>query len=167
MPAVTLTAYDAGLHGSELQRWLRAPHVTQWWGETTLADALGSAAPRDVRMISADARPVGFLRWHVLTRHELDEAGLTEITAGGVDLDILIGVPEILGQGIGTHALALAIDEITSALRPPFFSLCTETANLRALRCYQKSGFRIVCEFVELGKSHYFLTRSAMTAPKD
>ena len=167
MPAVTLTAYDAGLHEPELQRWLRAPHVTQWWGETTLADALGSAAPRDVRMISADARPVGFLRWHVLTRHELDEAGLTEITAGGVDLDLLIGVPEILGLGIGTHALALAIEEITSALRPPFFSLCTETANLRALRCYQKSGFRIVREFVELGKSHYFLTRSAMTAPKD
>ncbi len=161
MPAVTLTAYDAGLHEPELQRWLRAPHVTQWWGETTLADALGSAAPRDVRMIFADARPVGFLRWHVLTRHELDEAGLHEIAAGGADLDLLIGVPELLGQGIGSRALALAIGEITSTLRPPFFSLCTDTANLRALRCYQKSGFNIARQFLESGKWHYFLTRPA------
>ncbi|MBP6307165.1 MAG: GNAT family N-acetyltransferase [Opitutaceae bacterium] len=161
MPSVSLTAYDAGLHAPELRRWLREPHVTQWWGETTLADALGSDAPSDVRIIFADARPVGFLRWHVLTRHELDEAGLHEIAAGGADLDLLIGVPELLGQGIGSRALALAIGEITSTLRPPFFSLCTETANLRALRCYQKSGFNIARQFLESGKWHYFLTRPA------
>lgn len=161
MPSVSLTAYDAGLHAPELRRWLREPHVVPWWGETTLADALGSDAPRDVRMIFADARPVGFLRWHVLTRHELDEAGLHEIADGGADLDLLIGVSELLGQGIGTRALALAIDEITSTLRPPFFSLCTETANARALRCYQKSGFSIARQFLESGKWHYFLTRPA------
>jgi aminoglycoside 6'-N-acetyltransferase len=161
MPSVSLTTYDAGIHEPELRRWLREPHVVQWWGETTLADALGSDAPSGVRIILADDQPAGFLRWHLLTRHELDEAGLTEIDAGGADLDLLIGVPELLGRGIGSRALALAIDEIASTRRPPFFSLCTETANARALRCYQKAGFHIVREFVELGKSHYFLTRPA------
>ena len=114
------------------------------------APALGDA---DLRVSAADVREALNELYEIEVELNTPDASL--------DLDLLIGVPELLGQGIGSRALALAIGEITSTLRPPFFSLCTETANLRALRCYQKSGFNIARQFLESGKWHYFLTRPA------
>lgn len=157
---VRLITYIAGEHAGLLSRWLNAPHVTEWWGETSLATALDVGPAGACRIIEADGVPVGFLRWHPLTRAELDEAGLDDIPDGGVDLDILIGEADRLQQGIGAEALRVAVAGLERDTAATFFSVCTETRNTRAQACYRKVGFAIARTFVEDSREHHFLVRA-------
>lgn len=163
---IRLIGYGASAHADLLSRWLKAPHVTEWWGETSLAAALDAESASTCQIIEADGAPVGFLRWHPLTRAELDAAGLNDIPNGGIDLDILIGEANCVGRGIGTEALRLAIAELERVSSATFFSMCTETRNARAQACYHKVGFAIARTFVEDDREHYFLTRPGRDPPQ-
>jgi aminoglycoside 6'-N-acetyltransferase len=98
-------------------------------------------------LIVADSTPVGYLCWQEPPKEELEAAYLTDLPRGLVDIDILIGEPDLLGQGVGSRALELLLARLRSEASVAFAGLGTSASNTNAIRCYEKAGFRLFREF--------------------
>jgi aminoglycoside 6'-N-acetyltransferase len=163
MPAVEISAFDPGRDAPLLAAWVRRPHVAEWWGDPgkTLA-AVARHPVADAALIRADGRPVGFACWQQLSRQELADAGLDELPAGLIDIDIMIGEPEALGLGCGPEALRQLLEKLRGE-GVPIVGLAAETANHRALRAYEKSGFRPFRDFQSEGREMRYLVQALAT----
>jgi aminoglycoside 6'-N-acetyltransferase len=140
--------------------------VTRWWGDAAAALAEIRAHRVETQaIIEADGRPVGYLCWQTPGPAELAAAGLGDLPADLVDIDLMIGVADRLGRGIGPEAL------IQLCLRlqrqgASTVGLGTATANGRALRAFEKAGFRPYRDFQEGGVGMRYLTRR-LAPPSD
>lgn len=159
MPHVRLLPFDPGRDRDRVGAWLREPEVERWWGPVDAAvAAIARHDPRDCALIAADGEPVGYLAWQVPTREELLAAGLAELPADLVDIDLLIGAPAALGRGIGPQALELLAERLRAAgVRT--VGLATAAAHSRARRAYAKAGFALWRVFEEGGQTMHYLTR--------
>ncbi len=141
-----------------VESWLRQQHVSQWWGDPVKALQEVSQRPRGggEALIAVDGLPVGYVRWQVPRREELDAAGLHELPDDVVDIDIAVGDAERLGQGIGPAALAIVRDRLAEAGAGTIM-LATSVENARAVRAYEKAGFARRRQFVDTDGSSYWL----------
>jgi aminoglycoside 6'-N-acetyltransferase len=147
-----------------LRAWLGRPHVSRWWGgrDETLA-AIRQHSPADHALIAVDTRPVGYLCWQRPLPEELAAAGLGDLPADLIDVDILIGEPDLLGRGIGPQALTLLLDRLRAAGRASV-GMAAAAANPRARRAYEKAGFRVFRTFREAGQDYHYLVQSLPAA---
>lgn len=129
--------------------WRARPHVLEWWdaiepGED-LADYLIDPFVKPF-IVHLDARPIAYIQVcsdaHAPgDAYNLRPAGLGD-AAGVVGIDQFIGEGDLLGQGIGSAfvaafaQLAWRIREVTHAVTDP------SPRNARAIRAYEKAGFR-------------------------
>jgi aminoglycoside 6'-N-acetyltransferase len=166
-PEIRLQAFDPGAHAPILRDWLRRPHVARWWGDprSTSASVLGWPV-EDCALIRADETPVGFLCWRTPPEEELLAAGLADLAPGLVDIDLLIGEPELLGRGLGPRALELLLARLRSDPRVTVAGLGTAVENARAVRAFGKAGFRTLREFEdpELGRCVYMVAEVGRSA---
>jgi aminoglycoside 6'-N-acetyltransferase len=141
---VSLEAFRPDRHGQMLAAWVQAPHVARWWGEpaTQLEAALRRPVGGGDALIVADGTPVGYIRWERAAREELDAAGLSELPAGTVGIDIAIGEAHCLGRGIGSRALAKVVERITAGREVPAIIMATSVDNAGAIRAFEKAGFQ-------------------------
>jgi aminoglycoside 6'-N-acetyltransferase len=110
-------------------------------------------------VIVADGVPVGYLCWQRPSQDELEAAGLTDLPEDLVDIDILIGESEAVGQGVGPRALGLLLDRLRADPLVSFAGVGTSVSNERAIRAFEKTGFRLFREFEdpECGPCRYML----------
>jgi aminoglycoside 6'-N-acetyltransferase len=157
---VHLEQFDWERHAALLQGWLSLPHVIRWWfdPETALREAAG-LLPDSHAMIVVEGRLVGYLRWEPPPPEDLAAAGLSDLPGRLMDIDIMIGEPDALGRGIGPRALALLLDRFTTDPQVDWAGLGTSLANERAIRAYEKAGFRRFREFAdpEIGPALYLV----------
>lgn len=148
MASITLAPVDLDLHATTLARWFARPHITAWWGDPAHAlEHARECAPESHALIVADGVPVGYLCWHAPPRDEFEAAGLSDLPRGLVDIDILIGEVPLLGQGIGSRALALLLTRLEGEPGITMAGLGVSMANHAALRCFDKAGFRPYRDF--------------------
>ena len=160
MHKITLGAFDPRRDSEMLLRWLARPHVAAWWGDATRAmDHARRCPPESHALIVADGAPVGYLCWQEPPKEELEAAGLTDLPRGLVDIDILIGKPDLLGQGVGSRALEILLARLRSEQAVGFAGLGTSASNTNAIRCYTKAGFRLFRNFqdAEWGPCKYLI----------
>lgn len=164
MPEVHLVSFDPGRDLSILAVWLHREHVAHWWGDPERALAAVQQHPAATEaLIEFDARPVGFLCWQTPSREELAAAGLVDLPPGLVDVDILIGEPDVLGQGVGPTALGQLLAKLRAdGVR--VVGLAAAVANRRALRAYEKAGFRPFRDFQEAGQDMRYLVQTLNAA---
>ena len=124
-----------------LLEWLQRPHVKEWWndGEDTLekvAANYGLPADDEERFIlmmvpgdGEEAQPIGYFQWYLLP----------DGTAG---IDQFIGEEHLLNRGIGTQAIAQFLALLVARHHPPRIIIDPDPRNARAIRCYEKVGFR-------------------------
>ena len=130
-----------------MARWLRSPHVVQWWGiQEEFLSTLARRSPDSHAVIVAGDVPVGYLCWQPLTREERDAAELRDLPENVVDIDILIGEPERIGQGIGPQALRLLLERLAGE-GVELAGVGTSVANRSAIRAFEKAGFGLVRSF--------------------
>ena len=142
-----------------LHRWLGRPNVSRWWGDPGESLAAVTQHPAaDQALISVAGRPVGYLLWQRLGRPAMAAAGLDGLPSDHVDVDILIGEPELMGRGIGPAALRLILDRL-GAEGVSSVGVGTEQANRRARRAFEKAGFRLFRQFDEGGRAMCYLIR--------
>lgn len=146
---VTLAPFDPRQDAERLAAWLRAPHVSRWWGDpdTQLKSVLKEPVGGEHALIVADDVPVGYVRWEKASRAELQEAGLHEIPDGTVDIDIAIGELAFVGSGVASRALKIVVEKLISAMSLPMIMMATSVENKMAIRAYEKAGFRRVRVF--------------------
>ncbi len=157
---VRLETFGAELHSQRLRDWLHRPHVARWWGDPQLAlESSLRCSAENHAVIVADGAPVGYLCWQTLPQSELEAAGLTDLPEDLVDIDVFIGEPELLDRGLGPRSLGLLLARLRV---DPFVTVAgvgTSVSNERAIRAFEKAGFRRFREFQdpELGSCCYMV----------
>ncbi len=145
---VRLEMFDPKLDSQRLLDWLRRPHVARWWGDPQKQfEILLRWSSESHAVIVADGAPVGYLCWQKPPQDQLEAAGLTDLPDNLVDMDILIGESTVLGQGVGPRALGLLLERLRADSRVSFAGVATSILNKRAIRAYEKAGFRLFREF--------------------
>jgi RimJ/RimL family protein N-acetyltransferase len=155
---VALAPFVRECHAHLLERWLRAPHVSCWWGDPdeTLGEIAAPPPAGGEALIVADGSPVGYVRWQAPDRGELDAAGLTDVSEDAVDIDIAIGEPDYLDSGVGRRALRSLCDRLVEEGAHTIM-LATSVDNRRAIRAYEEAGFARRRRFDDPGRGPHWL----------
>ena len=142
-----------------VEEWLQRPHVARWWGDPKEAIAAVRKHPAPTSaLILVDCTPIGYLSWQVPTQKQLADAGLADLPANLVDIDIMIGEPAALGQGLGPEALSQLLSRLHDE-GVQIVGIATADSNQRARRAFEKAGFRLYRTFVESGEQVRYLTK--------
>jgi aminoglycoside 6'-N-acetyltransferase len=155
---VSLRDFDPALDSDLLRTWLKRPHVKEWWFMQQAED-LVARKPDSHAMIEADGQTIGYLCWEFPPREDLEAACLTALPEQLMDIDILIGEPGLLGQGIGSEALRQLVESFRKRDDVRFAGLATSVDNHRAKSAYEKAGFAVFREFddPECGRCYYLV----------
>lgn len=154
-PVVTLrpmTEHDLGM----LHEWLNRPHIVQWWGgeRPSLEQVRAEYLPRALAQAHVTPyigllydRPFAYAQSYVA----MGSGGgwwQDETDPGVRGIDQSIADAELLGQGLGTLLVKCLVARLFAD--PLVTKVQTDPAptNQRAIRCYEKAGFRRVEEIV-------------------
>ncbi len=149
---VRLETFDPELDSQRLRDWLRRPHVARWWGDHQQQFENPLWCSRETHaVIVADGVPVGYLCWQRPPQDELEAAGLAYLPENIVDIDILIGESNIVGQGVGPRALGVLLDRLRADPLVSSAGVATSVSNASAIRAFEKAGFRLFREFQDPG----------------
>ena len=135
-----------------LHDWLNRPHIVQWWGgeRPTMAQVRNKDLPRImaeecvtpyIAMLSW--RPIGYAQSYIAL--DSGDGWWEEETDPGVrGIDQSLSEATDLGKGLGTKLVTALVDLLFRD--PAVTKIQTDPAptNLRAIRCYEKAGFRQV-----------------------
>lgn len=92
-------------------------------------------------LISLDGSDVGYIQYYPVAQHKDYELEEATDTCG---VDMFIGEPEYWSRGIGSRALAAVVKHIFDNLGAQRVVIDPHIDNLRAVRAYEKAGFRKV-----------------------
>ena len=119
--------------------WLTRPHVREWWdaGEDTLEKVARSYGEEEeglgrfilLEMKEDREKPIGYFQ------HYLDHDG-------SIGIDQFIGEEDYLNRGVGKLAIRMFVEMIMREHRPVSIILDPAPENKRAIRCYEKVGFK-------------------------
>lgn len=136
--------------------WLRQPHVSEWWpwdgvmqGELTR----GLKAPwMRYFILTLGGEPFGFLQVYDIWKEHACAGAYEDAAASGpyddqpagtLGIDQFIGRTDLLGQGYGSAAVRQMVDELLASGAPRVVT-DPDPGNPRAIRAYEKAGFRKV-----------------------
>lgn len=124
-----------------LRAWKAAPHVAAWWGESDPFDVDDLATPGfQPWIVSFAGRDFAYLQDYdpgIEADHHFGH-----LPAGSRGIDQFIGPADMLGQGHGTAIVAQHVAFLFS-LGVPVVALDPHPGNARAIRVYEKAGFRV------------------------
>jgi RimJ/RimL family protein N-acetyltransferase len=163
MPTDTQIRFEpvSAEHFALLERWLAAPHMKEWWGDPTeelgfIRDMVENRDTTRPFLIMMDDRPIGYIQYWFIGHHQNEEwlashPWLSELPSDTVGVDLSIGEPDLLSRGIGSRAVR-AFVEMLMADGHRSIIIDPDPANLRAVRAYEKAGFRPVPALVGRSK---------------
>ncbi len=94
--------------------------------------------------ITWDERPIGMVLYYALASCDGPRYRLSE-TDGSYGIEIFIGEPEFWGKGIGAAVISTVVRYLYQEAGARLVFLDPHVSNERAVRCYEKAGFRKVC----------------------
>ncbi|WLD94615.1 GNAT family N-acetyltransferase [Alkalihalobacillus sp. AL-G] len=94
-------------------------------------------------IIEFDCRPIGYLQYYPLEMDEIHDYGAKE-DQPQYGIDLFIGELEYWNQGIGTKTIKVIIKFLFEEQEVQDIYIDPLTWNARAIRCYEKCGFKKV-----------------------
>src|SRR6187200_1628686 len=126
-----------------VRRWLAEPHVAQWWGDTCEQFELVSGdlavEAMDQFIVATDARPFGYIQCY--DPDVWPGNGLGDHPKGTRGIDQFIGELAMVDRGHGSAFIRVFIDRLLASGTPRVIT-DPDPANARAIRAYEKAGFR-------------------------
>jgi aminoglycoside 6'-N-acetyltransferase len=131
-----------------IANWLKAEHVQRWWPNPAeqlkeIRDTLGDAAV-EAHVVGCGDRPIGYLQSYDV-HAEWALGCYRDQPAGTRGIDQFIGEADLVGLGHGPRFIAAMCDRLFAAGAPRVIT-DPDPANERAVRAYQKAGFRMLDE---------------------
>lgn len=134
-----------------LHEWLNRPHMLEWWsGEQSLEDVRQKYLPRiaeadDARPFLAllDGRPVGYVQWYSVSEGR-DDWWPDRPGPGVLGIDQFLADGDRLGRGLGTAMVRQFTARLFADPEIREIRVDPRPDNARAVRCYEKVGFRTV-----------------------
>jgi aminoglycoside 6'-N-acetyltransferase len=126
-----------------VKRWLAEPHVMQWWGDTYQQFEIVSGDLKveamDQFIVATDDRPFGYLQCY--NPEVWPDNGLGVHPRGTRGIDQFIGEPDMVDRGHGSAFIGSFVDRLLAAGASRVIT-DPDPANARAIRSYEKAGFR-------------------------
>jgi aminoglycoside 6'-N-acetyltransferase len=123
--------------------WLATPHVREWWGEPDTQFGLVSGDLEEPAMeqfvVATGGRSFAYLQCYDLGAWP--ESGLDVHPRGTRGIDQFIGEPDMIDRGHGSAFIRAFIEDALAAGVPRVLT-DPDPANARAIRAYEKAGFR-------------------------
>jgi RimJ/RimL family protein N-acetyltransferase len=138
-----------------LRAWLARPHVAEWWGapptslaevEAEYADALAGTAPHWGYLALHRGAPIGFIQAYQPAAFHREGWWLDEHDPGVRGIDQFLADADQLGRGLGTAMVRAFVAQLFADSVVTRVQTDPAPANRRAIRCYEKAGFRPVRE---------------------
>jgi aminoglycoside 6'-N-acetyltransferase-1b/aminoglycoside 6'-N-acetyltransferase-2 len=142
-----------------LHAWLQRPHIVQWWGgeaerPKSLAQTRANYLPRVLAeervtpyIAMLGSRPIGYAQSYVAMGS--GDGWWEEITDPGVrGIDQSLAEAADLGRGLGTRLVRTLVEQLFEDPQVTRVQTDPDPANARAIRCYEKAGFRALREIV-------------------
>lgn len=125
-----------------LRRWRAEPHVVAWWGAPHLEDPAEVLADGRVAMwiVELNGQPFAYAQDYAPA--DWGDHPFAYLPAGTRGIDQYIGEPALLGIGHGS-AFVRAHCERLFAGGAPVIGTDPHPDNRRAIRAYEKAGFRL------------------------
>ena len=131
-----------------LREWRSRPHVADVWGDATSEEELradylsGNAQSSAARFIAwLDGEPVGFIQSYVAANAG-DGWWPDETDPGVLGIDQFLADGSRLDQGVGTAMVRAFVERLLADPRTTRVQTDPSPSNARAIRCYEKAGFR-------------------------
>ncbi len=122
-----------------LLEWLTKDHIKEWWddGEDTLQKVVRNyGEPEEgverfilIRSDGGVEKPIGYFQYYL-------------IPDGTIGIDQFIGEEDCINRGVGSEAIKMFVEMIMRERRPTSVILDPSPENKRAIRCYEKVGFK-------------------------
>ena len=141
-----------------LAGWLAQPRVLRWWChdpspeavERDFGPSVRGEEPGEDLVVSLDGRPFGLVQRTLISAYPEDHAefaAVVPVPEGAVQLDYLIGEPELCGRGLGPQMIAALVEDTWRAYpEAPAVLVAVVAANRASWRALQKAGLRRVAE---------------------
>ncbi|WP_105386261.1 GNAT family N-acetyltransferase [Neorhizobium alkalisoli] len=148
-----------------LAKWLAEPHVAEWWGEVDeelagIEESMSSIETRPM-IAEVDGTPIAYLQYY--DPHLEEGHPYQDQPKGTLGIDISIGIPDLVGKGHGSAIVRQLADELfeNGARR---IVIDPDPENIRAIRAYEKAGFRYIDTRTSIyGPAHFM----ALDAPEE
>ncbi len=125
-----------------IRDWLRQAHVREWWGDPdeqyALIDGDRAEPAMDQYIMLMQDEPAGYLQCYALTQWNEGFGPQPEGTRG---IDLFIAGQDHVGRGHGPRAIS-AFCDLMFQRGVPRVVTDPAPANARAIRAYEKAGFR-------------------------
>ena len=139
-----------------LCEWIARPHVAEWWGAPpSLAESreefgplIAEAVPHRAYIAQHEGAPLGFIQSYVPAECHDEGWWLEENDPGVRGIDQFLADGRSLGQGLGTAMVRAFVDRLFEDLNVTRVQTDPSPENARAIRCYEKAGFRVAREVV-------------------
>ncbi len=134
--------------------WLTRPHVAEWWVqlptmEQVVADygpSIDGTMPFQCFIASDGDEPIGFIQSYTPAAWHHEGWWLDENDPGVRGIDQFLADGARLGQGLGTAMIRAFVDQLFADATVTRVQTDPAPENARAIRCYEKCGFRVVRE---------------------
>ena len=142
--------------------WLAEPHAAEWWDDPGTKIARISEHMDGISVepliVELGGRPIAYLQSY--DPHLEDDHPYQDQPFGTVGIDLTIGPPELLGLGHGSAIVAQFADDLfeEGATR---LVVDPDPRNLRAIRTYEKAGFRAIGERTSIYGPALLMARDA------
>jgi aminoglycoside 6'-N-acetyltransferase len=126
-----------------VRRWLKTPHVAQWWHDPDEQFALVSEDLDHPAMhqfiVAVDDRPFAYLQCY--DPGAWPDNGFGAQPHGTRGIDQFIGEPDLIARGHGSALIRAFVEGLLERGTPRIVT-DPDPANARAIRAYEKAGFR-------------------------
>ncbi|HET9902938.1 MAG TPA: GNAT family N-acetyltransferase [Xanthobacteraceae bacterium] len=127
----------------QMRRWLAQPHVAEWWGEPEaqvrlVADDLREPAMKQF-IVALGERAFAYIQCY--DPDDWPPQPFGPQPAGTCAIDQFIGEPDMVNCGHGSAFVRAFADRLIEAGAPRVLT-DPDPANRRAVRAYEKAGFR-------------------------
>jgi RimJ/RimL family protein N-acetyltransferase len=136
-----------------LYEWLGRSHVAEWWTPTpSLAEVEAEFGPLTADesttrayVVLGDGRPIGYIQSYVALGS--GEGWWRDERDPGVrGIDQFLANAEDLGRGLGSAMIRAFVDRLFADPAVTRIQTDPSPRNRRAIRCYEKAGFRATRE---------------------
>jgi aminoglycoside 6'-N-acetyltransferase len=140
-----------------LTKWLSDPTVLEYYEGQSNSFNLDRVKEKfehrargesrvNVGVVEYKENPIGFVQYYEITPNEYSEAELIDMHEFKMPygMDIIIGETDYWNKGIGTEVLQTLIKHLFEHLNVDIIFIDPQTWNKRAIRCYEKCGFKAI-----------------------
>lgn len=135
-----------------MHKWCSNKFVYEWFEQRVLSfEEIVNKYKRKLQedkqklfMINYNGKNIGFVQIYKYEDKKFDEL---KSYNNIYEYDIFIGEKEYLSKGIGSKVIELVNDYIYNEYNADCIVLRPFKRNIRAIKCYEKNGFKKICEY--------------------